>query len=389
MAGQVIEYAGKRGTTFRLRFHDARGQRVIETLPRGTTRKEAERALAARIADVDRVGYTKPSASATFRAVATRWLAEYPSMAQLKPSTEKSYELIARTHLVPAFGSLRMHEIDVPTIKRQMTKWQGKGASGATVNRRLSVLSLIFKAAMEDGIVQANPVPAVRRPKESRQVERPVTPAEVARIVVAFDELIAEEETDWKRDDALVAKRIFVLVTDTAIRRGELLGLKWKHVALADPAGPCVAVAETWVGGQTSTPKSDMSKRRIALDAGVADMLFEHRAWSAFDGEDELVFPNPRTGHPFDVSVYSTLVKRAFRRADIEVERFRPFHGLRRTSITNGAASGMQPHALQKRSGHSSYSVTQLYIDLADEVFADESAKAGARMWGTKEETDV
>ena len=381
MVGQIIEYAGKRGTTYRLRFHDARGQRVIETLPRGTTRKEAERALAARIADVDRIGYTKPSASAAFREVATRWLAEYPSLAQLKPSAEKSYELIVRTHLVPAFGSLRMHEIDVPTIKRQMTKWQGKGASGATVNRRLSVLSLIFKAAMEDGIVQANPVPAVRRPKESRRVERPLTPAKVARIVVAFDELIAEEETGWKRDDALVAKRIFVLVTDTGMRRGELLGLKWRHVHLADPAGPCLAIEETWVAGQTATPKSEMSKRRIALDASVADMLFEHRAWSAFDGEDELVLPNPRTGNAFDVAVYSTLVKRAFRRADIDVERFRPFHGLRRTSITNGAAAQMDPHALQKRSGHSSFSTTLLYVDLANETFPEESKKAGARMW--------
>src|SRR6266508_4409388 len=54
MAGQVIEYSGKKSTRFRLRFHDARGRRVSETLPKGTTRREAERALAARIADVDR-----------------------------------------------------------------------------------------------------------------------------------------------------------------------------------------------------------------------------------------------------------------------------------------------------------------------------------------------
>jgi len=386
MAGQVIEYAGKKRTTYRLRFNDARGRRVSETLPKGTTRKEAERALAARIADVDR-GYKKPSSSSTFRELATRWLAEYPQAAQLKPSTEASYKLIVNKRLLKPFGALKMSAIDVPILRTQIAKWLAGGMNPATVNRTLAVLGLLFKFAMEEGLVQSNPVAAVRRPKESRSVETPLTPAEVGRVVTAFDALIAEEPVEWKREDAMVARRIFLLVTDTGIRRAELLGLRWKHVALADPVGPCIAVAETWVGGETSTPKSDMSKRRIALDESVANMLFEHRAWTAFGGEDELVLPNPRTGHVFDVSVYSTLVKKAFRRAGIEVERFRPFHGLRRTSITNGAASGMQPHALQKRSGHSSFSTTQLYIDLADEVFAQEAAKHGQRMWGTKKET--
>src|SRR6266508_879465 len=388
MAGQVIEYSGKKSTRFRLRCHDARGRRVSETLQKGTTRREAERALAARIADVDR-GYKKPSGSATFREVATRWVAEYPRVAQLKPSTEASYKLIVNKRLLKPFSTLKMSAIDVPILRTQIAKWLAGGMNPATVNRTLAVLSLLFKFAMEEGLVQSNPVAAVRRPKESRRVERPLTPSEVARVVAAFDQIIAEERIDWKRDDATVARRIFLLVTDTGIRRGELLGLRWKHVHLADPAGPCIEVVETWVHGAVSTPKSEMSNRWIALDPMVADELFEHRAWSAFDGEDELALPNCRTGKPFDVSVYSILFKRALVRADIGVDpaAFRPFHGMRRTSVTNAAAAAMQPHELQKRSGHSSFAVTQDYIDLGKKCSREEAAKAGARMWGAKEET--
>lgn len=45
--------------------------------------------------------------------------------------------------------------------------------------------------------------------------------------------------------------------------------------------------------------------------------------------------------------------------------RVRPFHGLRHSSITNGAAAGMSAASLQKRAGHSAFSTTQANIDLA------------------------
>jgi hypothetical protein len=55
---------------------------------------------------------------------------------------------------------------------------------------------------------------------------------------------------------------------------------------------------------------------------------------------------------------------------------------MRHTSITNGAAAGMSPAALQKRAGHSAFSTTQRYIDLAGVEFPEEAAKLAGRLWG-------
>ena len=48
----------------------------------------------------------------------------------------------------------------------------------------------------------------------------------------------------------------------------------------------------------------------------------------------------------------------------------RPFHDGRHSSITNGAATGINPHALMTRAGHSDFKTTSLYIDLAGETSA-------------------
>lgn len=67
--------------------------------------------------------------------------------------------------------------------------------------------------------------------------------------------------------------------------------------------------------------------------------------------------------------------------AKAKVERpFRPFHDGRHSSITNAAAAGTPPAALQARAGHSNYSTTQLYIDLAGETFREEAARLEQRM---------
>lgn len=70
-------------------------------------------------------------------------------------------------------------------------------------------------------------------------------------------------------------------------RCGELLGLRWRNVHLADPDGAVLRVAETFVRGQPDSPKSEKGERTIALGQRIAAELFEHRSRSAFDGDDE------------------------------------------------------------------------------------------------------
>ena len=49
-------------------------------------------------------------------------------------------------------------------------------------------------------------------------------------------------------------------------------------------------------------------------------------------------------------------------------------------SITDAAAAGTPPAPLQARAGHSDYSTTQLYIDLAGETFREEAERLEERL---------
>jgi hypothetical protein len=84
----------------------------------------------------------------------------------------------------------------------------------------------------------------------------------------------------------------------------------------------------------------------------------------------------PRRTRP-DADTFRTALKQAG-----ITDEVRPFHDGRHTSITNAAAAGVAPGALQARAGHADLSTTQRYIDLAGVLFRDEAEAAEARMFG-------
>jgi integrase len=160
----------------------------------------------------------------------------------------------------------------------------------------------------------------------------------------------------------------------TGMRWGEAAGLRWRSVFLADPDGPIVTIEETFVRHGTDTPTSEAGYRTIALGEKVAAEFWEHRARAPFTSDDDLVFANPRTGNHFDAGRYGDRFRLAVRRAGIE-ESVRPSHDLRHSSITNAAAAGMSPGAVMSRAGHSSFTRTQRYIELAGERFREEAQR--------------
>lgn len=113
----------------------------------------------------------------------------------------------------------------------------------------------------------------------------------------------------------------------------------------------------------------------------LASELFDHRARTAFDGNDERVFCSPTKGTPFDVARYAAMFQLALATAGVE-GYVRPFHDARHTSITNATAAGTPPAALMARAGHSDFKTTQGYIDLAGEMFREEADQLEKRLWG-------
>jgi hypothetical protein len=61
------------------------------------------------------------------------------------------------------------------------------------------------------------------------------------------------------------ARVVFLTVIGAGLRRGELLGLHGRDVALADSEGTALRVRETFVRNAVETPKSEAGERTIAL----------------------------------------------------------------------------------------------------------------------------
>jgi integrase len=93
------------------------------------------------------------------------------------------------------------------------------------------------------------------------------------------------------------------------------------------------------------------------------------------------VFCHPLTGGPFDRKGYADTFRAALERAKV-TGHVRPFHDGRHTSLTNAAAAGVSPAALQASAGHADLSTTQRYIDLAGVRFRAEAELAEQRMFG-------
>jgi hypothetical protein len=220
---------------------------------------------------------------------AEEWEASYPEAKGLKRSTRRGYSMILSLHLVPAFGRLDQLEIDVARVESYLAAKRKAGLSPASLNRQLNVLSLVLKAALRRGLVRANPIPLVERPRE--------------------------------------------------------------------PSGD---------GEFSAPPKSPRASVRGA----------RYQSWER----------SGATGRPFDVLKYTTVLRTALAGAGID-GYVCPCHDLRHSSITNAAAAGVAPEALIARSGHSSYSTTRRYVDLAGERFREEAELLEQRLWsrsGTK-----
>jgi integrase len=319
----------------------------------------------------------------TFAQLAREWCDGHES--DIKRSVARSYRAIVERHLIPELGHLKPEQLGVAEVERFVRTKRRGGLAARTLHNHLNVLRQVLGAGQRRGLVRENPVPLVHRPRDTRRGKgwRILQPAEIGRITRAFAELAGEaegEERAWREQ----ARVIFLTLVGTGLRRGEVQGLDWRDVRLADPEGAVLEVRETWVRSGWDTPKSEAGARTIPLMAPeLGGELLDHRGRSSFQGDDELVFASA-TGRPFDVQRYKATFQAALARAGMERrEAIRPFHDMRHTALTLAAASGdVSPLALQHLAGHSSFATTQQYIDLAGVVFRAEAAAWQAHVFG-------
>lgn len=378
--GSVWCYQGARGTVWRIRYRDATGRRVLETLGKEPAwdQTRAERELRRRLVDVERDGYQKPERT-LFATFAKQWLEEYLPGRNLKLTTTDGYRQTLRNHLLPHFGTTSLEELEhkPELIDRYITTKTRQGLSPKTITNHLLLLQVMLKRAVRWRLIRSNPVTETERPRYRQSEMNILTETEIARLWAAYHQLeqtATEEERVWWR----LARTITFTGLTTALRRGELLALRWKDIQLLEHQ---LTVREALVKGRFTTPKTPSSRRMIELGPRTQQLLSQHWQQTAFQGDEELVFCHPQKGTPLDPSKLARRYMRPALHAAGITKPFRPFHDLRHTALTHEAAAGNPMAHIQAKAGHSQSAITERYIHAAQTTFPGAAVRSEDRIF--------
>lgn len=180
-----------------------------------------------------------------------------------QPDTLAKYRAYVRNDL----GNLRHLPVDAVTHE-DVEAWVGAlskaGASYKTMKNKHGFLSAVFARAERKGLVAANPCKGTDLPRTERQPMVALSVPEYLRFLDCFTPY-------WQP--------LVTTLFETGLRWGEATALRVGDLELeavdmyGDPA-PTLRVERAWkVGGTIGPPKSDASRRTIALSAELGVML--------------------------------------------------------------------------------------------------------------------
>jgi integrase len=379
----VIRREGVRGTVWYVKFRDCNGTQMKQRLgpePQWNEQR-AERELGKRLDQVDRERWAKPTLE-TFSAFANEWRKVWLPSRSLKRSTLIDYESTLDAHVIPVLGDVPLERIGPEHLDGYVTAKLAEGLSPKTIHNHLRTVNLVFQTARRWKRIRENPLDGVKGPKLIDPDTVILSEDEVAALLKTYRELAARSET---LDEAVwweLARRMTVVVLGTALRRGELLALRWDDDDMLERR---LHVRRAWVRNEMTTPKSRSSRRTVEFGLKTKATLEEQYRASRYRGDNHVVFGHPGLGTPLDPSELTrSFVKPALKKAGI-TKKIQPWHGLRHTALTMDAAVGNPNAYVQAKAGHSQFSITERYVHAAQVLFPGAAEKAEARMFGLPE----
>lgn len=310
------------------------------------TREDALKWARAVEVEIDRGQFVSPREAerTTLADLLLRYAAEVSPQKRAAKEDAAKLKMLARMKV----AKLSLANLSPAALARHRDE-RLKAVSTGTVLRDLAVIrSVINHARREWGFAVDNPVEKVRMPAAPLHRERVLTPAEEGRLL---DALTPGELRDahgrfshaprnpWVRPLAIVA-------IETAMRRGELLALKWKDVDLPRRVA---RLPMTKNGKPRAVP---LSRRAVDILAALP---------RALDGR---VFPIARW-------TVEQVFEGACRRAALADLRF---HDLRHTATSRLAKKVPNLIELASITGHANLAMLRRYYHVTAEELAEKIA---------------
>ena len=283
----------------------------------------------------------------------------------MKLSTLRSYTQHVRDWIVPAFGQVKLDDLQAGHIDTLMAKMVRQGRSPSTAKRVYATIRRALTVAERRGLVARN---------VARSTEPPRGGAVKRRV-----DLVAVSEVMELADTGQFGP-FFRFMFATGIRRGEAQGLRWRSI---DAERGLIRIEETVqrAGNRSfasSSPKSVTSRRTVHLDAATLGILRQVRREQASTAAtlglsvtgDTPVWTNVRLGYasPDGWTKQFKKVARAAGHPELTL------HSLRHAHATALVELGTHPRTIQQRLGHASAAFTMNVYASDSDVLDSEAA---------------
>lgn len=349
MQGSVIKYEGKRGISWTFVIdvgRDANGKRNQKWRRGFPTKKAAEAAMQGELHERRSGTYVEPSEE-TVGKLLDRWL-ETVARHKVKSTTLEDYTLTVRKHLKPELGHVQVQALTTAMVQKFYSDRLDAGLGSRTVQLCHLRLSQALALAEREGIVRRNVCAATEPPRARAKPGQTWTGAQAQQFLAK-----AKDDTYWP---------LWLLALKTGLRRGELLGVRWKDLDLDTGMLRVQQTVQVLAGAPCiQPPKTDAGRRVVKLSADVIDALRTYRtewvkrqlaasAWT----EGDLVFCTAE-GKPLNPNNLYRNYEAIIARADVPRIRL---HDMRHTHATLLLAAGTPIKAVSERLGHAKTSIT-------------------------------
>jgi integrase len=378
MSGKAEKRIGKHGTTWQFTLElprdPATGKRRQKLLT-ARTKREVEEKATQYYASIATGGFAEADASKlTVAKYLARWL-EYVEK-NGRQSTHQRYSDLIRLHIMPLIGNVQLSRLTPLHVQDLYSNRLAMGKATATVELIHCVLHRALKQAVRWGLLIRNVTELVDAPTR-------VTP----------------EYTTWNEHQAAMFLQmadghqfaaLWRLALLTGLRRGELLGLKWADLDLAQGKLTVKRSLSRGRGGSYTfgAPKTAQGKRTLDIQRSVVASLQSHRKrqlearlkfGEEYRADLDIVFADA-IGEPLHPNTLTYQFKRLCIKAGVPSIRI---HDLRHSAATLMIAQGISPDVVQKRLGHSDVALTlRIYTHASPQVQRDAADRLEALIEG-------
>lgn len=320
------------------------------------TRKEAEALRAKLVHEVNTGTHVNPTTITLDAWIRQHWLPTIRS--QVKPSTFDSYRRNVELHVLPHLGSRQLRSLTSTMLNglyADLLDGGNQNRPGGLSSKSVRYIHTIIHKALSDAM------DADFLGQNVAERAKPPQPRAIKPVELRFwepDQLRAFlESTRCHRLEAA-----WHLSAMTGMRRGEVLGLRWKDVDLeASRVSVRQALVSVAYEVIPSTPKNHQA-RVIDLDAGTVAQLQAHRRlqevekaeWNSEYQDNGLVFCK-EDGTPLHPHTFSQAFERLVAKSDLPRIRL---HDLRHTHATIALRAGVPVKVISERLGHESPAFT-------------------------------